>query len=550
VVNVTALANAPPVVTAPADIVTAALGATTMVELGEATAFDDMDGVIPATADMTGPFAPGHHQIEWSATDSSGYTGYALQFVDVQPLVEFGPDQLVEPAATVKIQVSLNGEAAAYPVDVNYVFYEDSSTTPSGAGSVLIAEGIKGYFDYVVPGHIQNGNISFRITTASNAVKGPIGTHTVSVVGENIAPLSTLQITQIGRQTRTVASDGGLVSVQAVVQDANALDIHSFDWSASDNILLAFMPTAFDNQFFIDPIGLSPGIYKLGVTVTDDGSPNLGIVNTLYFEVVNTLPVLTNEDSDGDGIDDVDEGYGDADNDGIPDYLDGLSNPALMQTRAGIYDKWLLNAQAGLTIRLGKFSLAAGHHNARLSAQDISQIAGSLGGVVPANAADSFVNLGGLFDFEIHGLTRPGQSILLVIPQSGPIPQDAVYRKYTEAAGWTNFVEDINNALFSAAGEEGICPPPGDPAFVPGLNQGHYCVQLLIEDGGGNDTDRIRNAVVEDPGGVAIASVSSASASAAASSSGGGGGSVGPFMLLLLLGIYPLSARLKRRDQC
>ncbi|MCP5092919.1 MAG: hypothetical protein GY949_18555, partial [Gammaproteobacteria bacterium] len=78
------------------------------------------------------------------------------------------------------------------------------------------------------------------------------------------------------------------------------------------------------------------------------------------------------------------------------------------------------------------------------------------------------------------------------------------------------------NGLLSALGEEGVCPAPGDPAYVPGLNQGHYCVQLLIEDGGPNDGDGRRNGVIVDPGGVAIAVPTSTNAPAASSSSGGG----------------------------
>ncbi|MCP5089390.1 MAG: DUF5011 domain-containing protein, partial [Gammaproteobacteria bacterium] len=488
VVNVSASVNAPPVVTAPADIVTTAQGGTTSVDLGTATANDDLDGALVPTADNSGPFVPGHHPILWQATDSSGNSGFAIQFVDVVPLVEFAPDQPAEAGASVRIRLLLNGNAVAYPVGIDYEIFDDGGSM-IGSGSSSITAGLEGFFDYVIPGSILSGDISFSITTVTNAVKGPMGTHKVSLVDTNVEPVPRLEITQNGMLTNTITTDGGPVSVKVIVQDANSADTHSYDWSNTDNVLLTSIPGPLDSQFLIDPSGLLEAVNIIEVLVTDNGTPPLGAAVGLYLNVLNTGPVLTNQDSDGDGIDDDVEGFGDADNDGIPNYLDAIDSPALLPTRAGVFDKWLMNVQPGLELRLGKFSLLAGGQSASISANDIAQIVAVLGGSVPANITDDHTNVGGIFDFEIHGLTQPGQSALVVIPQSVMIPQGAVYRKYRVLGGWTSFVEDSNNGLLSALGEEGVCPAPGDPAYVPGLNQGHYCVQLLIEDGGPNDGD-------------------------------------------------------------
>ncbi len=62
---------------------------------------------------------------------------------------------------------------------------------------------------------------------------------------------------------------------------------------------------------------------------------------------------------------------------------------------------------------------------------------------------------------------------------------------------------DDNNGLASAPGEKGICPPPGDEAFTEGLTEGHWCVQLTIEDGGPNDADGNINQSIDDTGGLA-----------------------------------------------
>ena len=37
-----------------------------------------------------------------------------------------------------------------------------------------------------------------------------------------------------------------------------------------------------------------------------------------------------------------------------------------------------------------------------------------------------------------------------------------------------------------------------------GLTEGHWCVQITIEDGGENDDDQLANNQIVDPGGVAV----------------------------------------------
>ena len=55
-----------------------------------------------------------------------------------------------------------------------------------------------------------------------------------------------------------------------------------------------------------------------------------------------------------------------------------------------------------------------------------------------------------------------------------------------------------------SAGEPGFCPPPGDSSWQSGLSAGHWCVQLLIEDGGPNDADGLANGSIVDPGGIGV----------------------------------------------
>jgi hypothetical protein len=288
--------------------------------------------------------------------------------------------------------------------------------------------------------------------------------------------------------------------------------------------------------------------------------PNLDSQIELLLTVLQTEPVLTGADSDNDGVDDITEGFGDSDNDGIPDYLDAINIPVAMPGKEGVSDKWLLNVQPGLGIRLDNIALLAGRNTAHVTEQEINQYSGKPGGVLPAETIDTLINAGGYFDFEINGLSYPGQSVLIVIPQHTAIPVNAVYRMYSIISGWKDFVEDSKNSLSSAPGESGICPPPGDPAFIPGLSPNHHCVQLMISDGGPNDSDGRVNAVVSDPGGVAVAAkvvdpvviepgpvevpVENNNVSA------GGGGSIDLITLLLLLSLYCRNLRINRYDVC
>ena len=109
----------------------------------------------------------------------------------------------------------------------------------------------------------------------------------------------------------------------------------------------------------------------------------------------------------------------------------------------------------------------------------------------------------GLFDFDIEGLGAAGQSVNIVLPQQKAIPTNATYRKLI-ANNWQEFVIDDNNAIATAPGTPGFCPPPGDAQYQAGLTKGHFCVQLTIEDGGVNDGDGAANNRISDPSGVAI----------------------------------------------
>lgn len=524
----------PPALNKPATRTVDATGYLTDVNLNAPTATDLVDGDITAVADRIGPFASGRHNITWTATDAAGNSRQVMQTLKVRPLAEFELDQDAGEGDTVEVRVRLSGDAADYPVRLPYRV--GGSATPgqdhdASDGELEIRAGRRAAlsFNVVDDQAVGEGDetVTFTLGTPDNAALGGRVRHTVTLREQNLPPRVELEIRQDGQPTSTVYASGGQVRVIAQVEDANPDDSHSYDWSLTDTSLVPVSGVAGDEYRF-DPQPLAPGVYILRLTVTDDGSPAEAVSVQTSLQVAFQPPALNaHEDSDNDGIDDVSEGTGDSKGNGIPDYLDALPDRHVLQSRARVADRDLLVTEAGLRLRLGTTALAAGRHAAGVSAADIANHGGASGRAAVA-ADDARRYPGGLFDFELTGLSQAGQSVQVVIPQQTPIPDGGVYRKYITDQGWQDFVIDARNRLASAPGGKGSCPAPSSPVWREGLKAGDLCVRLTLEDGGPNDADGRANGQILDPGGVAApASSSSGSSNSLSSSESGGGGGGG-----------------------
>jgi hypothetical protein len=188
--------------------------------------------------------------------------------------------------------------------------------------------------------------------------------------------------------------------------------------------------------------------------------------------------------------------------DGVPDYADATDQPNLLQAQLGALNKYLLQARAGLSLKLGTTALAGGVNTPLIDNGVLSAFGGNGGGLATAVIDVGFDFPLGIFDFEIADATI-GESVSIVIPLQDVIPPDASYRKYFAATGWQAFVQNEKNVIKSAPGAQGVCPSSEDAAYQSGLIAGYYCIQLTIEDGGPNDADGSANGTVVDPGGIA-----------------------------------------------
>ncbi|EWH08644.1 Ig family protein, partial [Catenovulum agarivorans DS-2] len=493
------LTTEPPTITAPTDIEVDATGLITKVDLGVATAVDSQGNPLPVSlVDGVTVFAPGQHIVYWQAEDSQGNLSTAQQQLDVHPLISLSKDQVVPEGQSVSVRVLLNGPSPVYPLDIPFTVSGSATATEDHTltdGTVTITSGTQTNitFDVLTDTEVEaDEDIIITLGGADSLNLGAKRATRIRISEANIAPNVSLGVAQNNENRLTVTTDGGLVRITAQVSDPNPADTVTTEWQADNNLV----NTSVDDLLFeFDPSGLTAGIYKVSFEAVDTGS--LKDSEAVYIDVRESLQVLTDIDTDGDLIPDNEEGYSDSDGDGIPDFQDAISDCNVVPELVSQQDGFLVEGDPGVCLRRGTIS-AVGESGGLLVSNDE---AASLGVDEQAQVID------GLVDFIAYGLPQAGQTYQLVVPQRSPIPQNAIYRKYSESRNeWFTFVheEDGDNKLYSTEGEPGICPPPGDDSWVEGLNAGHWCVQLVIKDGGIYDDDGEANGAIVDPGGVAI----------------------------------------------
>ncbi|MBA6340940.1 tandem-95 repeat protein [Colwellia sp. MB02u-10] len=485
----------PPVITLPGDVEVNATGLFTKIDLGVATAVDALGNPLSVSlVDGITFFKPGNNIAYWQAIDNAGNQTIAEQKVVVQPLISISKDQVVGEGSTVTVRVLLNGMAPQYPLDIPFSVsgsaLADTDYTLA-QGNLVITSGTQAelVFAVLTDDEVETDE-TVIVSLNSNFNLGAKNSSTIRISEANIAPSINLLVRQNDENRFTVSQVDGLVRIQAQVSDPNPNDQLTNVWVADQ----ALVNTSSDALIFeFDPSALSADVYKATFTTTDTGL--LSDSQTVYINLVNSLASLTAIDTDGDLIPDNEEGYADTDGDGIPDYLDAISECNVVPSQSVTQDSFLVEGEPGVCLRKGSLSIASQSGGLLI---DNSQAENDL-------TVDEDVTISGdIVDFIAYGLPEKGQNYRLVNPQSRPIPQNAIYRKYSQANGWFNFVEDDQNQLSSTKGERGYCPSPGDIRWSAGLTAGDWCVQLQIEDGGPNDDDGQANGAIVDPGGVAV----------------------------------------------
>jgi hypothetical protein len=386
-----------------------------------------------------------------------------------------------------------------YPVVIPYTVSGSAGSEDHDlqSGELAINSGRQGVIEFsILADDINESDETVIITLDSTLNVSSDSSYQLSIVEANLAPRVNLVLSSEGERRSELVRSSALAAVVSEVFDANQGDSHSYMWtSAQDSLSALILAQQNQAQLSFAPEQLPEGVYQLNLTVEDNGSVPLSVTNSVFFEVVEGQSFLGNEDNDGDLIPDNQEGYSDLDGDGIPNYLDATDECNVLQQQGGEANDFLIESQSGVCLRKG-----------------VSVASNQTGGAQLVNAEltqdEQANNIGGIFDFVAMGLPDVGQSYQFVLPQRVPVPMGAVYRKYSAALGWTDFVIDSANSVSSSRGGQGYCPAPGDSSWVEGLHEGDWCVQLSIEDGGSNDQDGVANGAIIDPGGVATLAIS------------------------------------------
>ena len=498
----------------PEDIEVVSTGRMTAVDIGIANAIDGSQTVLQPVASSTGPFSAGRHEIAWTATDSSGNQSKAVQVVKILPLVNLTPSSLIAEGGTVEIRAVLSGDAADYPVQIPYTLSGSAAndtdySADDSTGFLTINQGREASFsiDIETDEELENDEtIEIKLNQPTHAVLGSVTERTVTIIDGNLPPQISVVVEQGSNLGRVIAADKGEITVTASVSDPNPEDSHTFDWKIESEQTSAVVSNKIEDNkkvLILDPSQLEPGIFSITVKAVDSAEVVATTEVKTDFRLMQAAPVLSVDiDSDGDGTNDAEEGYDDSDNDGIVDYMDNLVEPNLAPV--GADSTVVLQAAVGTKVILGETAFANAESTVMVTKQQMINV------ITERNQNPSLALLDkeytypyGLYDFVVSG-EIPGNSYYLVLPLEAPFVEGQVFRKYMgPQIGWQNFIENANNSIFSAAAIGGACPEPGSRLFVSGIQAGHSCIQLYIEDGGPNDIDALANGIVTDPGGVA-----------------------------------------------
>ncbi len=296
--------NLGPVIYEPGDIVIAATGAETTVDLGQAWAEDFVDGLVEVLPNKGNVFVPGHHVVEWVATDSSGNISREYQNVDVLPLASFTVNsQVVEEGQKVVLQAVLNGDAADYPVIVPFIISSSSSARypqdHDAQESYFVFNGTEGnkynasyeftvHYEEPVAGEPDETIIfelvsSNRYQNLTNAALDEAFTQTITILEVNERPEVLISILKDNVDIAQV-NKGTALLIEATIFDPNPEDVHTLAWYLNGEIIDNLDDSAL--SFELDTNELQEGSNTISVIVNDNGSPAFNAEASKELEVI------------------------------------------------------------------------------------------------------------------------------------------------------------------------------------------------------------------------------------------------------------------------
>ena len=476
-----------------------ASGLLTQLPENLVSARDSDDAPLPVQHDLPSEWlAPGQHILTWTAEDGQGNQAQQQQTVNILPLANWSPDQRSHEDNQITVALHLNGDAPQYPVEASFSIagtarYPGDHNAQSGTLTINSGRYAELTIEIAADDVAENPEtLIITLESISFAAKGRNTRHTVHIdeASNNQAIQLSAAASNSPSQTQQIfARDSGPITISASRSNQNSSNEPPLVWHSGD-----ISADLSEQQLQFDPASLSPGSYLIEAETLTSGSNPQPISAALILNIVEQLPLLSASlDRDGDGIDDATEGHGDDDGDGVPDFADATAASNLLAMYpfddAPAAGAWFVETEPGLHIALNVYGAGSNDYSPLLNPAR------------PELQDNGYDYASGVFDFVVSHMPVAGETVNIVMPQLAPLPERASYRKYLDGR-WYNYIEDGQNRLQSAAGEAGICPPPGDDRYQPGLSAGHHCVQISIEDGGPNDADGQINGRIVDPGGI------------------------------------------------
>ncbi|TLS74950.1 HYR domain-containing protein [Mariprofundus erugo] len=261
--TVTVTDTTAPSVVAPAAVTVEATGALTAVTLGSASASDLVDGVVTATADQTGPFAPGVYTITWSATDAAGNTGKATQTVTVTDTT--APSVIAPAAVTVEATGALTAVTLGSATASDLV---DGVVTATADQTGPFAPGVHTITWSATDAHGNVGTATQTVTVTDTTAPSVVAPAAVTVEATGALTAVTL-----GSASASDLVDG-VVTASADQTGPFAPGVHTITWSATD---------AAGNT----------GTATQTVTVTDTTAPSVVAPAAVTVEATGALTAVT-----------------------------------------------------------------------------------------------------------------------------------------------------------------------------------------------------------------------------------------------------------------
>lgn len=457
---------------------------------------DIVDGSLPVELAQSEEYllTAGIHNIAVTFVDNSGNTGTEVMTLDIRPLLAISSSKNVLPANLTRIDIESTSTILDqyYPFNIQY-------TVQGAELQKEISSLDEMFIEVAIDTTAQAGDIYNIELISSDMGISEQNITAITVVSGNIVPNLNLSILQNNEIVAAIDKTAGPFEIITNIEDINNDDI-TLTWDLTDNV--NYSETDMES-IIIDPNLITTNNLIINVTAQETSTvEKYSVSQTINISILSSSPQLSlTADTDGDGITDALEGITDTDNDGIADYLDSNSNAQylpLTNTDQPIQTLVGSSLSLGSIIKSSASPIVA---NTIIKDVDLMSFAEGLG--LDNYIDNRIVRLTPMINFIISGnnVTNDGAVVVIPLPENVTLPDNASFRKYTSTRGWFNFVEDGNNHLSSALlDNNNNCPVPNSTEYISGLNIGHQCVQLVIEDGGPNDADGQINGQVEDPG--------------------------------------------------